>query len=690
MNQSAPALTPDKQPGDDSVGPAKFDPRKNSPMRFTYKSGSSPLDGYTIKRGVGAGGFGEVYYATTQSGKEVALKHIQRNLEIEMRGAKHCLNLKHPHLVSLFDIRYDAEGEGWIVMEYVHGDSLQDVIERHPHGMPRDDALSWFKAVASAVNYLHDHGIVHRDLKPGNIFNDAGTVKIGDYGLSKFISVSRRSGQTESVGTFHYMAPEIGKGCYGREIDVYALGIILFEMLTGRVPFEGESSQEIIMKHLTANPDLGDVQEPFRSTIAAALHKDPEKRIPTAEEMLRRLGLQEVAGKISTVGSTGAPSGNSVGNANAVPPPIETVPAVLVPANAAGDAPTGTLNDEPIALAVRKASDSFLRWWNDHNTSTPVKFLVLVIVAFGLISNLPILLPLAMMFGGAYLAYLMIRLLVIAFQDPPTTKPAAAPGNARSQRYHPQAMKRKHRACAETAWHPKRKDRERAAFASRSTRVRVQELVGSLIVSGVMAVIVSCVLLLISQGGPPALDRAALLAQAPMVMFFTGMTTLGSWLILIAAKRWEDRRGEETHRRIMMTLIGIALAVLAWFVVPVLFLPGAELGGLAGAMGEGSRAFTSVLLFFALSFLVPRWWKRADPLRPTRLSIWKTGMVVLWATLLTGFWPWMQPWGIMLVGAIAVTVQLSAPWWNQARRDEMRQAYEQGLQETTLIAPNRR
>ena len=94
-----------------------------------------------------------------------------------------------------------------------------------------------------------------------------GARKIGDYGLSKYISCSRRSGQTESVGTFHYMAPEIGRGVYGKEIDIYALGIILFEMLTGRVPFEGESSQEIIMKHLTAEPDLSGVAEPYRQVI---------------------------------------------------------------------------------------------------------------------------------------------------------------------------------------------------------------------------------------------------------------------------------------------------------------------------------------------------------------------------------------------------------------------------------------
>src|SRR2546425_976027 len=97
------------------------------------------------------------------------------------------------------------------------------------------------RGIGAGVAYLHDHGIVHRDLKPGNIFSEEGIVKLGDYGLAKFISCSRRSGQTESVGTVHYMAPEVANGRYGKEIDIYALGIILYEMLTGRVPFDGES-----------------------------------------------------------------------------------------------------------------------------------------------------------------------------------------------------------------------------------------------------------------------------------------------------------------------------------------------------------------------------------------------------------------------------------------------------------------
>jgi hypothetical protein len=152
--------------------------------------------------------------------------------------------------------------------------------------LPPEEAVAWFHGLASGVAYLHDHGIVHRDLKPGNIFYDEGIVKVGDYGLSKFISYSRRSGHTESVGTVHYMAPEVAHGRYGKELDVYGLGIILYELLTGRVPFDGESVGEVLMKHLTAVPDVSMIAEPFRGVIARALEKDPDLRFRSAAEML--------------------------------------------------------------------------------------------------------------------------------------------------------------------------------------------------------------------------------------------------------------------------------------------------------------------------------------------------------------------------------------------------------------------
>src|SRR5512145_2909053 len=161
--------------------------------------------------------------------------------------------------------------------------------------MSPQKALQWIHGIGAGVAYLHDRGIVHRDLKPGNIFCDEGVVKVGDYGLSKFISCSRRSGHTESIGTVHYMAPEVANGRYGKEIDVYALGIILFEMLTGRVPFDGESVGEVLMKHLTAQPDVSVLPEPYRDIVTKAMEKDPEKRYRSANEFLAALPPPQAA-----------------------------------------------------------------------------------------------------------------------------------------------------------------------------------------------------------------------------------------------------------------------------------------------------------------------------------------------------------------------------------------------------------
>ena len=257
-------------------------------MKFTFGPETRPLDGFTIKRAIHRGGFGEVYYAVTDAGKEVALKLLHNNLEVELRGVSQCLNLKHPNLVTIFDIRQDSERDHWIVMEYVGGQSLHDALQQHPQGMPLQQVLNWLTGMTSGLSFLHDRGLVHRDLKPANIFSDGGVVKVGDVGLSKFISESRRSAQTQSVGTVYYMAPEVARGRYGREVDVYSLGIMLYEMMTGRVPFEGESAGEILMKHLTAEPDLQLLPTALRAVIAAALEKDPDRRIHDVDTLQQR------------------------------------------------------------------------------------------------------------------------------------------------------------------------------------------------------------------------------------------------------------------------------------------------------------------------------------------------------------------------------------------------------------------
>ncbi len=256
-------------------------------MKFNYRSGQRPLDGFTLKRGIGRGGFGEVYFALSDGGKEVALKLVRGEMQIELRGVAQCLNLKHPNLVGLYDLRTDAQGDHWVVMEYVAGEPLNVVLARHPGGVPRELAREWFLGLCKAIAYLHDHGIVHRDLKPGNVFLENGTVKVGDYGLSKSMSGSQRTAQTQSVGTVHYMAPEISTGNYNKGIDVYAAGVILYEMLTGRVPFEGESSGEILMKHLTQPPDLSKLPADFAPILAKALAKNPAQRFASMVEMAR-------------------------------------------------------------------------------------------------------------------------------------------------------------------------------------------------------------------------------------------------------------------------------------------------------------------------------------------------------------------------------------------------------------------
>ena len=225
--------------------------------------------------------------------------------------------------------------------------------------------------------YLHERGIVHRDLKPGNIFCDEGVVKVGDYGLSKFISCSRRSGHTESIGTVHYMAPEVANGRYGKEIDVYALGVILYEMLTGRVPFEGESIGEVLMKHLTALPDVSMLAEPYRSVVARALEKDPALRFRSAAEMLA-----------------------------ALPAPTE------VPFPSQRDSPAvaaSSAGEEPVLHAIREGWRRLSRAWSEAQLNTPVKILLLLVGLFVVVVNAGILVPLAVVFCAAYGVYRLVR-----------------------------------------------------------------------------------------------------------------------------------------------------------------------------------------------------------------------------------------------------------------------------------------
>lgn len=210
------------------------------------------------------------------------------------------MNLKSPHLVTIFDVRKNQDGVPFVIMEYVSGPSLRAIIDDAPGGLGTQKAAFFLREIAKGLTYLHDCGIVHRDLKPGNVFFENGYVKIGDYGLSKAMSASQHSGQTVTVGTVHYMAPEIGVGRYDRSIDIYALGAVLYEMLTGQPPYLGASPGEILMKHMSATPDVSGIEEPFATVIRKAMAKDPAERYQTVQEMVEAIfGAEHVRNSVS-------------------------------------------------------------------------------------------------------------------------------------------------------------------------------------------------------------------------------------------------------------------------------------------------------------------------------------------------------------------------------------------------------
>jgi len=267
---------------------------------FLYQHGDRPLEGYTIRHALGRGGFGEVYFAVSDSGRQVALKAIQGYEQIELRGVSQCMNLKSPHLVTIFDVKYNEDGKPFVLMEHVSGPSLQDLLGESPAGLGTQKSAFFLREMGKGLTFLHDCGIVHRDLKPGNIFYEDGYVKIGDYGLSKAMSPNHHSGQTMTVGTVHYMAPEIGDGRYDRSVDIYALGVVLYEMLTGTPPYLGASVGEILMKHLSARPDLTSIEEPFATVIRRAMDKDPTRRYQTVREMIEGVfGTEHIRNSVS-------------------------------------------------------------------------------------------------------------------------------------------------------------------------------------------------------------------------------------------------------------------------------------------------------------------------------------------------------------------------------------------------------
>jgi hypothetical protein len=523
--------------------------------------------------------------------------------------------------------------------------------------MPIDEVLAWIHGIGAAVAYLHDHGIVHRDLKPGNVFSNEGVVKVGDYGLSKFISCSRRSGHTESIGTVHYMAPEVANGRYGKEIDVYALGIILYEMLTGRVPFEGESVGEVLMKHLTAKPDVSMLAEPYRDVVAKALEKDPDRRYRSAAEMLAALPQP----KQTFPGDGRLPPGRSY--AGDVPPEKGSkkhLAETIVLAQ--------TANDEPILRAIKQNWAKIRKTWDDANLPPVAKIAIFIAGVLVFISSLGAILPVAMSLLITYGVYRLIRMIVLAWQGPrpatiryPVSPPSPPAGSAGAK---PAANVQEQRK-QELRVARKRFEKAIPALVLGTPRERVAELLGSLLLSSLVAGAMTVVMALVCNY---FFNKVPQPEQCAWLLF---TTIVGAWTVLIPSKIWEGSYGDAALRRFIMMVLGLGLGELAyytamWFMVslppspdfartPNYNLP-------QNFYSDGRPMLMAYLAVFGALFFIIRWWTQADPLRTKRLRLWSLLVTVVMAMIIAAILDFPQPWLPMVAGAISVTVQLSSPW----------------------------
>jgi serine/threonine-protein kinase len=252
---------------------------------------------YMIVRKIGAGGMADVYLAEDQElGRRVAIKILNGRhandaqfIERFRREAKNAAALNHPNIVSIYD-RGEAEDTYYIAMEYLDGRSLKELIVGRG-AAPVNVAVEYARQILSALRFAHRHGIVHRDIKPHNVLVDReGRVKVTDFGIAR-AGTSQMTEAGSIVGTAQYLSPEQARGTeVDQRSDLYSLGIVLYELLTGQTPFDGDTPVEIAMKHLSATPRPPSqinrvVPRDLDMVVMRALAKDPGARYQSADEM---------------------------------------------------------------------------------------------------------------------------------------------------------------------------------------------------------------------------------------------------------------------------------------------------------------------------------------------------------------------------------------------------------------------
>ena len=264
------------------------------------------VPGYELTTKLGGGQFGIVYRARKQSiGKDYAIKFLQvddgevrRAIVAELEQLRYFAQIDHPNLVSIED-RGEVDGIPYLVMSFAGTQTLRDRIVgdgRPPRPEERDALLQLFLQACRGVAALHDRSLVHFDLKPANVFLKGNVARVGDYGLSKLVTHSRGS-LSMGRGTPYYMAPELLQRRGDARSDVYSLGVMLFEILCGKVPFTGDSEWEVLKKHEQEELRVPDhVGHRERGVLVRCLAKDPAQRFQSVVELLAAFGAPTGAG----------------------------------------------------------------------------------------------------------------------------------------------------------------------------------------------------------------------------------------------------------------------------------------------------------------------------------------------------------------------------------------------------------
>ncbi len=254
---------------------------------------------YEVIQHIGQGGMADVFRAVdTILNREVAIKILRSDLSTDAvsilrfeREAQAATALAHPNIVEVYDVG-DYKGHHYIVMEYVRGQTLKQVI-RSRGPLLTEEAVDIMKQLSSAVAEAHSRGIIHRDIKPQNVIVMAdGSVKILDFGIATAKGSMQLTQANNVMGSVHYLAPELAKGeSASPQSDIYALGIVLFEMLAGDVPFKAEQAVQVALKQMRDPlPDIREINPMVPQSVANIINraaaKNPQDRYRSAEEMM--------------------------------------------------------------------------------------------------------------------------------------------------------------------------------------------------------------------------------------------------------------------------------------------------------------------------------------------------------------------------------------------------------------------